>query len=89
MEIFRTYLKINLSLIDPADDHISSGHPTVFGESKPDVSQRAHLQFESDVLGTGRERPEYPVVRTEHRGMRPSNRPRTMSHTQHTEHHKK
>lgn len=66
------YLEVDLSLVDPSDDHVGAGHASVPAKSEADVAQRPDLEFERDVLGTRSQGPQQPVVRTEHRRVRPS-----------------
>lgn len=67
-----THLEVNLSMIDPSDNHVGTSHPTISREAETDIAKRPHLQFERDVLGPGPQGPQQPVIRTQHGGVRPS-----------------
>lgn len=62
----KTYLEIDLSLVNPSDDHVGAGHAAVLGETKADIAERAHLQLERDVLRAGAERPQQAVIGRQH-----------------------
>jgi hypothetical protein len=54
------YLEEDLVVANPTSDHVSSWHLPIRGEAEPDISQRAHLNFERDIFCTGS--PEHCVV---------------------------
>uniref|UniRef100_A0A182M7T2 Uncharacterized protein n=1 Tax=Anopheles culicifacies TaxID=139723 RepID=A0A182M7T2_9DIPT len=55
-----SYLEVNLPILDPPDDNIRTVDGTVGGEPEPDVTVRAGLHLERDVLLT--DAPQQPIV---------------------------
>jgi len=47
-------------IIDPTDDHVSSGAAIVLGETEPDVAEGLYLNLECNVLLIGR--PEHQEI---------------------------
>lgn len=60
-----SYLEMNLSLVNPTDDHVGTGHSPIPGEPKADGSKGSDLDLKGNVLGSWAQRPEKSVVRAE------------------------